>query len=89
VSAASMELDASSASNGAAPQAEGGVNDQPAAAATTSSARRAILTNPEALSDPDYSDEDGPPVEEIPPDEGKPVSRSTRARRHAGTADIC
>ena len=88
MSAASMELDASSASNGAAPQAEGGVNDQPAAA-TTSSARRAILTNPEALSDPDYSDEDGPPVEEIPPDEGKPVSRSTRARRHAGTADIC
>ena len=87
-----MELDASSASNGAAPQAEGGVNDQPAAATPTtptSSERRAILTNPEALSDPDYSDEDGPPVEEIPPDEGKPVSRSTRARRHAGTADIC
>ena len=33
--------------------------------------RRAILTNPEALSDPDYSDEDAPAVEEIAADEGE------------------
>lgn len=32
--------------------------------------RRAILTNPEALEDPDYSDDDAPPVEEIDADEG-------------------
>jgi hypothetical protein len=32
--------------------------------------RRAILANPEALEDPDYSDEDAPPVEEIGADEG-------------------
>lgn len=32
--------------------------------------KKAIITNPEALSDPDYSDEDAPPVEEIAADEG-------------------
>ena len=32
--------------------------------------RRAIITNPEALSDPEYSDEDAPPVEQIDADEG-------------------
>lgn len=32
--------------------------------------RRAVITNPEALSDPDYSDEDAPPVEPIEADEG-------------------
>lgn len=32
--------------------------------------RRAVLTNPEALEDPDYSDEDAPPVEAIGADEG-------------------
>lgn len=32
--------------------------------------RRAVLANPEALEDPDYSDEDAPPVEEIGADEG-------------------
>lgn len=32
--------------------------------------RRAVLANPEALEDPDYSDEDAPPVEEINADEG-------------------
>lgn len=31
--------------------------------------RTATLANPEALSDPDYSDPDAPPVEQIPPDE--------------------
>ena len=32
--------------------------------------RKAIITNPEALSDPDYSDEDAPPVAQIEADEG-------------------
>lgn len=31
---------------------------------------KATITNPEALEDPDYSDEDAPPVEEINADEG-------------------
>jgi protein phosphatase 1 regulatory subunit 7 len=31
--------------------------------------KQAVLTNPEALSDPDYSDEDAPPVEQIEADE--------------------
>ena len=33
--------------------------------------RRAVISNPEALSDPDYSDEDAPPVEQIDADEGR------------------
>lgn len=33
--------------------------------------RRAVITNAEVLSDPDYSDEDAPPVEQIVADEGK------------------
>lgn len=33
--------------------------------------RTAVITNPEALEDPDYSDPDAPPVEEIEADEGK------------------
>ena len=32
--------------------------------------RRAVLTNPEVLSDPECSDEDAPPVETIAADEG-------------------
>ena len=32
--------------------------------------RKAIITNPEALSDPDYSDEQAPPVAQIEADEG-------------------
>lgn len=32
--------------------------------------RRAIITNPEALSDLEYSDEDAPPVQQINADEG-------------------
>ncbi len=32
--------------------------------------RRPVTTNPEALSDPEYSDEDAPPVQEIEADEG-------------------
>ncbi len=33
--------------------------------------RRAVLSNPEALSDPEYSDEDAPPVNQIEADEGE------------------
>lgn len=33
-------------------------------------APRAVITNPEALSDPEFSDEDAPPVELIDADEG-------------------
>lgn len=32
--------------------------------------KQAVLSNPEALSDPDYSDEDAPPAGEIEADEG-------------------
>lgn len=32
--------------------------------------RRAVVTNPEAWSDPEYSGEDAPPVEQIEADEG-------------------
>ena len=32
--------------------------------------KQATLANPEALSDPDYSDEDAPPPEQIDADEG-------------------
>lgn len=33
--------------------------------------KKAVLANPEALSDPEYSDEDAPPVDEIQADEGR------------------
>ena len=33
--------------------------------------RKAVVTNGEALSDPEYSDEDAPPVEQIGADEGR------------------
>lgn len=32
--------------------------------------KKAILANPAAFSDPEYSDEDAPPVEQIQADEG-------------------
>lgn len=32
--------------------------------------KSAVITNPEALEDPDYSDEDAPPPEQIDADEG-------------------
>ena len=35
--------------------------------------RRAVVTNAEILSDPEYSDEDAPPVEQIVADEGNCV----------------
>lgn len=33
--------------------------------------KRAVVTNAEILSDPEYSDEDAPPVEQIVADEGE------------------
>lgn len=32
--------------------------------------KKAVLANPEALSDPEYSDDDAPPVDQIEADEG-------------------
>ena len=39
--------------------------------------KKAVLANPEALSDPDYSDEDAPPVDQIQADEGARLCLST------------
>lgn len=40
---------------------------------------RAVITNPEAVEDPGYSDEDAPPVEQIEADEGMTVASSKDA----------
>lgn len=40
---------------------------------------KAVITNPEALEDSDYSDPEAPPVEEIDADEGKVFGGCTRA----------
>lgn len=44
--------------------------------------RRAVIANPEALTDPEHSDEDAPPVEQIAADDGKtcPENRQSRLR---------
>ena len=42
--------------------------------------KQAVLANPEALSDPEYSDEDAPPVEEIEADEGQYASANSLGR---------
>ena len=39
--------------------------------------KQAVLANPEALSDPEYSDEDAPPPEQIDADEGTNVCRTS------------
>jgi len=39
--------------------------------------KQAVLANPEALSDPEYSDEDAPPVDQIEADEGMQILRAT------------
>ena len=62
--------------------------------------RRAVLSNPEALSDPEYSDEDAPPVDQIEADEGTivsaimfPVSANPRytdlLEDYEGDTDVC
>lgn len=38
---------------------------------------KAVITNPEALEDSDYSDPEAPPVEEIDADEGREFLRET------------
>ena len=43
--------------------------------------KKAVITNPEALSDPEYSDEDAPPVEEIAADEGNQYPRLLCSKR--------
>lgn len=47
--------------------------------------KEAIITNPEALEDPDYSDSDAPPVEEIQADEGALSRLSHLFRAHPPT----
>lgn len=47
--------------------------------------KQATLANPEALSDPDYSDEDAPPVDQIDADEG--MSQCHGIKRDRGVAD--
>lgn len=42
--------------------------------------KQATLANPEALSDPEYSDEDAPPVEQIEADEGILCDENVRVR---------
>ena len=41
---------------------------------------RAVITNPEAVEDPDYSDEGAPPVEQIEADEGRGASDGAMLR---------
>ena len=38
--------------------------------------KQAVLANPEALSDPEYSDEDAPPPEQIDADEGMGIPKT-------------
>jgi protein phosphatase 1 regulatory subunit 7 len=40
--------------------------------------KQATLANPEALTDPEYSDEDAPPVDQIAADEGVFASHTRR-----------
>lgn len=42
---------------------------------------KAVITNPEALEDSDYSDPDAPPVEEIDADEGRSLKLESRLLR--------
>lgn len=54
--------------------------------------KKAVLANPEALTDPEYSDEDAPPVDEIEADEGGRFGRYslsiTYADQHMHTLDL-
>lgn len=44
--------------------------------------KKAVLVNPEALSDPEYSDEDAPPIEQIEADEGMLFGKFVVADAH-------
>jgi len=50
--------------------------------------KQATLVNPEALSDPEYSDEDAPPVDQIAADEGMSC-QSPSAEHRANYTQIC
>ncbi len=77
--------------NGTVPNAEPEVNGGSSKLSTPQSRsgwdgklrvnKQATLANPEALSDPDYSDEDAPPVDQIEADEGT-WSDTTPYRRY-------
>ncbi len=41
--------------------------------------KQAVLANPEALDDPEYSDEDAPPPEQIDADEGTRTQDTVKA----------
>jgi hypothetical protein len=43
---------------------------------------KAVITNPEALEDSDYSDPDAPPVDEIQADEGTVIRKIARSARN-------
>ncbi|MBE7180665.1 MAG: hypothetical protein INR71_05545 [Terriglobus roseus] len=49
--------------------------------------KRPVIANPEALSDPDYSDEDAPPVEQIEADEGGLVLSCGEGRQQMLTCE--
>ena len=51
--------------------------------------RRAVVTNAEILSDPDYSDEDAPPIDQIVADEGKYVFCLLRVAADSGLRQTC
>lgn len=48
---------------------------------------KAVITNPEALEDSDYSDPEAPPVEEIDADEGREFLRGTVGVARRGRID--
>lgn len=47
------------------------MDDQSSQDAVLPLERKAVISNPHALSDPEYSDDDAPVVEQIAADEGK------------------
>ena len=53
-------------------------DDQSSQDAVVPLEKKAVISNPHALSDPDYSDEDAPAVEQIAADEGKLGIQSTK-----------
>ncbi|KAK0366993.1 protein phosphatase regulatory subunit Sds22 [Friedmanniomyces endolithicus] len=83
--------------NGTVPNAEPEVNGGSSKLSTPQSRsgwdgklrvnKQATLANPEALSDPDYSDEDAPPVDQIEADEGT-WSDTTPYRRYEWLTEI-
>lgn len=50
--------------------------------------KKAVITNAEILSDPEYSDEDAPPVEQISADEGTSAFPSGAVLAHISRSDL-